>query len=106
MATNTARKRRTTPELSINGLSRNSTFIDCPPNPTVCDNTPNGRDQNGKALLLGRNKQHLVSRLSPCCQQVSPVEIWGPKEADVPLASLQGTKSSCQDRRLFIFSAP
>src|SRR6266849_3307929 len=31
MATNTGRKRRTTPERSINGLSRNSTFIDCPP---------------------------------------------------------------------------
>src|SRR5713226_3311671 len=70
MAASKGRKKRITPENSLNGISRNSTFMNSP-NPTVCDKNPNGRTKRRTFLLLRRNQQHLVSRLSLCCQEVS-----------------------------------
>src|SRR5882762_1480551 len=71
MVAATARKKRKTLPNSINRVSRKSTFMNSP-SPTLSDNTPKGRHRNGEPLLLRRSQQHLVSRLSPRCQEVSP----------------------------------
>ena len=45
--------------------------MNSPPNPTISDITSNGRDRIGKPFMTRTNQQHLVSRLSSFCQEIS-----------------------------------
>src|SRR5216683_1358298 len=71
MAANAGSKKRKTLKNSTNGVSRKSAFMNFPPNLTVSDNTRTEGTETANLLLLRRNQQHLVSRLLPCCQEVS-----------------------------------
>src|SRR5260370_1161839 len=70
MAANAGSKKRKTLVNSTNGVSRKSAFMNSP-NLTVSDNTQTEGTETANLLLLRRNQQHLVSRLLPCCQEVS-----------------------------------
>src|SRR5260370_24128075 len=71
MAANAGSKQRKTLENCTNGVSRKSAFMNFPPNLTISDNTQTEGTETANLLLLRRNQQHLVSRLLPCCQEVS-----------------------------------
>src|SRR5216683_667247 len=71
MAANAGSKKRKTLKNSTNGVSRKSAFMNFPPTLTISDNTQAEGTETVNLLLLRRNQQHLVSRLLPCCQEVS-----------------------------------
>src|SRR5260370_37570427 len=71
MAANAGSKKRKTLVNSTNGVSRKSAFMNSP-NLTVSDNTQTEGTETANLLWLRRNQQHLVGRLLPCCQEVSP----------------------------------
>jgi hypothetical protein len=57
MAANTGRKKRKVLANSVNGLRRKFAFMNSP-RPTVCDNTPNGRDRI-RTLVIPTNSAAL-----------------------------------------------
>src|SRR5260370_315944 len=71
MAASKGRKKRIIRQNSTNGVDRNSAFMNSPPTHCYVTISLTEGTETANLLLLRRNQQHLVSRLSLNCQEVS-----------------------------------
>src|SRR5260370_4415709 len=71
MAASKGRKKRIIRQNSTNGVDRNSAFMNSPPTHCYVTISLTEGTETANLLLLRRNQQHLVSRLSLNCQEIS-----------------------------------